>query len=140
MFLNRIPSYPWKIRLVFIIYTAGFLIGTYTHAGHIIAHGILRHSAPIAISIYWDALTLLDPFTVAVLWWKPKLGIRLALGIMASDISLNTYHYLMGYAGPSVPGMVPLFLFDQALFGLFVFVTAPLVYQQLRELRPAVTA
>jgi hypothetical protein len=29
--------------------------------------------------------------------------------------------------------MVPLSLFDQALFGLFVFVTAPLVYQQVNK-------
>jgi hypothetical protein len=127
-------SYSWGIRLVLIVYSVGFLIGTFTHISHIIHHGILVHPVPLAISIYWDALTLLDPLTAIVLWWKPQLGIKLALAIMVSDISLNTYTYLAGYFGPVIPNMVPLYLFDQALFGLFVFVTAPLVQRQFKEL------
>jgi hypothetical protein len=46
---------------------------------------------------------------------------------MASDISVNTGVYLAGYFGPPTAHMVPLSLFEQALFGLFVFVTAPLL-------------
>ena len=135
MHLNRMPSYSLSLRTILAIYSIGFLVGTSTHISHILTHGIFKHSAPITISIYWDALALLDPFTTAVLWWQPKLGIALALGIMVSDISINTYYYLAGYSGPATPGMVPLFLFDQALFGLFVFVTAPMAYQQVRQLR-----
>ena len=131
MLLNYSLSYSWRLRIILVIYSAGFLVGTYTHISHILAHGILRHSAPIIISAYWDALGVLDPLTATVLWWKPKRGITLAISIMASDICLNTYHYLAGYSGPIIPSMVPLSLFDQALFGLFVFVTAPIAYQQV---------
>lgn len=141
MMLNRPSVAPYfrGIRIIFILYSAGFLIGTYTHSSHVLHYGLLAHPVPLTISVYWDALTLLDPLTVLALWWKPKTGILLALGIMASDISLNTYTYLMGYFGSVVPKMVPLSLFEQALFGLFVFITAPLAYQQLRSAgyRPA---
>ena len=132
---NRLPAYSLSLRIILAIYSIGFLVGTSTHIGYILAHGIFKHSAPIAINVYWDALTLLDPFTATILWWQPKLGTALAFGIMASDISINTYYYLAGYSGPATPGMVPLSLFDQALFGLFVFITAPMAYQQVRKLR-----
>ena len=135
MYPNRLPAYPLSLRIILAIYSTGFLVGTFTHVSHILTHGIFKHSAPLAISIYWDALALLDPLTATILWWRPKLGIALALGIMISDISINTYHYLAGYSGPATPGMVPFFLFDQALFGLFVFTTAPMAYQQVRQLR-----
>jgi hypothetical protein len=52
---------------------------------------------------------------------------------MAVDVSLNTGVYLAGYFGPSTLHMVPLSLFEQALFGLFVLVTAPVAHQQLNR-------
>ncbi len=127
-----IPQYPRSVQVIFAIYTVCFLIGTYTHTAWLLRRGFLEHPGPLSVNIYWDTLTLLDPVAAALLWWRPKLGIGLAVGIMASDISINTYMYLAGYFGPPVPNMVPLALFDQALFGLFVFVTAPLVYRQIK--------
>ncbi|GAA3974563.1 hypothetical protein [Hymenobacter antarcticus] len=56
----------------------------------------------------------------------------MALAIMVADVCVNTATYLAGYFGPPVPNMVPLHLLDQALFGVFVFVTAPLAYRLLR--------
>ena len=135
MLYYQLRSYPISTKLVLVIWSVGFLIGTYTHTNHLVTHGLLHHKAPIALSVYWDTLTLLDPLTAALLWCKPKIGILLAVSIMASDISINTYHYLSGYAGQVTSGMVPLFLFDQALFGLFVFVTASLVWRQVRDIQ-----
>ena len=126
-------THPRIFKVLFLGYSIGFLVGTYTHAAGLAQHGWLAYPVPLAIGIYWDALTLLDPLTVGLLWWQPKAGLRLALAIMASDISLNTYVYLAGYLGPPVPNMVPLTLFDQTLFGLFLFVTAPLAYQLLQK-------
>lgn len=128
-----ISRYPWSIQLVLIIYTVCFLVGTYTHTAGLLRQGFLAFPVPLLIGVYWDALTLLDPVTAALLWWRPKVGVWLAVGVMVSDVSINTYVYLAGYFGPSVPNMVPLSLFDQALFGLFVLVTAPLVYQQVNR-------
>ena len=93
--------------------------------------GLLAFPVPLAIGVFWDALTLLDSLA-ALLWWRPQAGIRLALAIMVADVCVNSTTYLAGYFGPPVPNMVPLHLLDQALFGLFVFVTAPLAYHLLQ--------
>lgn len=124
-------SYAWPLRVVLAIYAACFLIGTYTHAASIVRRGLLAFPVPVGIGVFWDALTLLDPLTAGLVWWRPRIGVPLAAGIMAVDISVNTHVYLAGYFGPAVAGLVPLSLLEQALFGVFVFVTAPAVYRQL---------
>jgi hypothetical protein len=124
-------SSPWRLQIVRWIYAIGFLAGTYTHARGILANGFLATPVPFAIGLYWDALTVLDPLTVLLLWWRPKLGLWLAVAIMLSDISINTRVYLAGYFGVPMAHMVPLSLFEQSLFGLFVLLTAPLAYTQL---------
>ena len=121
--------YSWEARIIFAIYSIGLLVGTYTHTRHLVYHGLFHHSAPMALGIYWDALTVIDPLAVLLLWWQPRVGIWLVISIMTSDISLNTHAYLMEYSGPTIANMVPLYLFDQALFGLFVFVTAPFIFR-----------
>lgn len=135
----RVSDYPRPVKLIFVVYSVCFLVGTYTHAAWLFRRGFLAFPVPLAIGVFWDALTLLDPLAAALLWWRPKAGIRLALAIMAADVCVNTATYLAGYFGPPVPNMVPLHLFDQALFGLFVFITAPLAYHYLQKSRPAVT-
>ncbi|OUJ69877.1 hypothetical protein BXP70_25765 [Hymenobacter crusticola] len=123
------------VRGIVLVYSVGFLIGTYTHTQGIIDHGWLAFPVPLPVGLYWDALTFLDPLTVLLLWRRPRLGLGVATAIMVSDVSVNTAVYRAGYLGPSVPHMVPLSLFDQALFGLFVVVTAPLVWHLLPPIR-----
>ena len=132
----RVSVYPRTVTLIFVVYTICFLVGTYTHTAGLVRRGFLAFPVPLAIGVFWDALTLLDPLAAALLWWHPKAGIRLALVIMAADVCVNTAVYLAGYFGPPVPNMVPLHLFDQSLFGLFVFITAPLAYRQLQSAAP----
>jgi hypothetical protein len=121
------------VQLLFLLYSLGFLAGTYTHVRDVALHGLLAAPVPLAIGVFWNILTLLDPLTVALLWWRPQAGIWLAGVIMVVDVSLNTGVYLAGYFGPPTPHMVPLSLFEQALFGLFVLVTAPVAYQLLNR-------
>ncbi|HEX8327905.1 MAG TPA: hypothetical protein VF629_10215 [Hymenobacter sp.] len=127
-----VSAYPRAVKMIFAVYSIGFLVGTYTHSADLLERGLLAHPVPLVIGVFWNVLTLLDPLTVVLLWWRPTLGIRLALAIMVADICVNTHVYLAGYFGPPVPGMVWVDLFLQALFGLFIFVTAPLAYQLLR--------
>ncbi|MDQ2770569.1 MAG: hypothetical protein M3Y54_08725 [Bacteroidota bacterium] len=131
MLRPRFATYPASVRLLFAIYSLCFLAGTCTHVVGLVRRGFLAFPVPLPIGVFWDALTLLDPLTVLLLWWHPKAGIRLGLGIMLADICVNTYTYLAGYWGPPVPNMVPLHLFDQALFGVFLFATAPLAFHRL---------
>ncbi|RZK27615.1 MAG: hypothetical protein EOO63_13025 [Hymenobacter sp.] len=119
------------MKLIFFLYSVGFLAGTYTHVKDLVANGFLASPVPLGIGLFWNVLTVLDPFTVLLLWWRPKAGIALAAAIMVVDVSVNTDTYLAGYFRPPTPHMVPLSLLEQALFGLFVLLTAPLAYQQL---------
>ena len=127
----RFAAYPSSVRLLFSIYSVCFLAGTYTHLAGLLKRGFLASPVPLSIGVFWDALTLLDPLTVLLLWWNPKAGIRLGLAIMVADICVNTHTYLAGYWGPPVPNMVPLNLCYQALFGVFLFATAPLAFRRL---------
>ena len=135
----RVSDYPTELKLLFTVYSICFLAGTYTHIIDLVNHGFLAAPVPVAIGVYWNALTLLDPLALVLLWWMPKAGIRLALAIMISDLCVNTGTYLTGYFGPPLPSMVPLRLFEQALFGLFLFVTAPLAYRYLRTTTQQIT-
>ena len=128
---QALPITPPLVRLLFLGYSLGFLIGTYTHVADLVRNGFLAAPVPLAVGVFWNALTLLDLLVVALLWWRPKAGIWLAVSIMVVDVSVNTTVYLTGYFGPPTPHMVPLTLFDQAMFGLFVLLTAPVAYQRL---------
>ncbi len=128
---SRFATYPPAVRLLFGIYSLCFLAGTYTHVAGLLRRGFLASPVPLSIGIFWDALTLLDPLAVLLLWWYPKAGIRLGLAIMVADICVNTHTYLAGYWGPPVPNMIPLNLCCQALFGVFLFATAPLTLHRL---------
>ncbi|UOQ69219.1 hypothetical protein [Hymenobacter volaticus] len=126
-----VAAFPRVVRGILLVYSLGFLIGTYTHVHGVLTHGWLAWPVPRAIGLYWDALTFLDPLTVFLLWRSPRVGLALAVAIMVSDVSVNTLVYLAGYLGRPIPHMVPVSLFDQALFGLFVVSTAPLVWHLL---------
>lgn len=128
---KALPAYSPLVKLLFLGYSLGFLVGTYTHVADLVRHGFLAAPVPLGIGIFWNVLTLLDPLVVALLWWWPKAGIGLAVAIMVVDVGINTVVYLAGYFGPPTPHMVPLTLFDQALFGLFVLLTAPVAHQRL---------
>ncbi len=129
----RWREYPVEVRIIFGIYSIGFLGGTHSHVTGIWYNGFLAQKAPFAFNLYWDSLTLFDPLTVLLLWTKPRLGVGLAVLIMLTDIAINAYSYASGYFGPPVPGMITTWLFTQSLFAMFVFVTAPVVVEKLRE-------
>lgn len=124
-------AYPVAVRLIFGVYSIGFLAGTNTHLTGLLQNGFFAQSAPLPFNIYWDSLTLFDPLAVLLLWTKPKAGVALAVLIMFTDVLINAYTYSAGYFGPPVPGMIPHWLFMQSLFATFVFATAPVVVEKL---------
>ena len=128
---------PWKkytveVKAILIIYSLGFLVGTCTHAAGLMKYGFLAYEVPLAINLYWDLLTIADPLTSLLVWIRIKVGLVLAITIMATDIIINSYAYVQGVFGESEPGMIPLSLFVQSMFGLFVFVTAPVLIEKSR--------
>ena len=117
-----------EVKIILIIYSAGFLVGTSTHVLGIVQHGFLAHQAPLLFDLYWDSLTLLDPLAVLLLWTRIRLGIGLAVLIMVTDIGINSYAYIN--LGQTVSNMIPVPLFLQSLFGTFLFATSPMVLRK----------
>ena len=89
-------------RIALAVYVLCFSIGTYTHLVTVWHHGWLPHpSAPIAMNIFWTALTVLDPAVVLALLsgWR-RTGLALALGIMVADVAVNSFaFYGLGMSG-----------------------------------------
>lgn len=123
------------VKVIVSFYSIGFLVGTYSHVQSILLNGFftLSKNAPLLFNIYWDSLALFDPLAALLIWIKPKVGICLAILIMVSDISVNIYSYTNGFFGKPIAGMIPMWLFQQSLFATYVFVTAPLLAEKLKN-------
>ena len=123
--------YPADGIVILAIYSIGFLVGTCTHVLGLVLHGFLAYDAPLLMNVYWDLLTLLDPLAILLLWVRIKFGLALAIIIMVTDISINSYAYVQGVFGEPALGMIPMSLFLQSMFGLFVLATAPVLVNRL---------
>ena len=88
---------------------------------------------PIWTNLFWTALTFLDPFTALALWYRPRLGVVLALLVMLTEVSVNTFWTLrFGQAGVlSGPGVLTLVV--QTIFLGMILRGFPL----LRSLSPS---
>lgn len=103
-----------------IIWTAGFLIGTTTHALDIYHNGWLPYDfRPLPWNAYWTSLVFLDPLAALLIWLRERWGIVLGIAIMASNVLVNGYTaFVAGYEE---------FYFSLALqsaFAAFVFFCA----------------
>ena len=103
-----------------IIWTAGFLIGTVTHALDIFHNGWLPYDfRPLPWHIYWTSLVILDPLAALLIWLRERWGVVLGVAIMASNVLVNAYTaFVAGYDE---------FYFSlalQSVFAAFVFFAA----------------
>jgi len=108
-----------------IIWTVGFVIGTITHCLDLFHGGWLPYDfRPLPWNIYWTSLTFLDPLAAVLIWARERWGVWLGVAIMATNVLVNGYTYLIGYED---------FLFSltlQAIFAAFVFFAA---YEHFRS-------
>jgi len=122
------------VRVIFTIYTIGFLYGTKNHIQDIIRDGLGGYLyVPLPVNIYWTSLTVLDPLVVILLIYFPFWGMSLAIFIMASDITVNSavtlYYFLQ--TGMFANGRLGL----QIAFGLFVFLTVPFAWKRIARVQ-----
>ncbi len=113
-----------SLRLIFAIYSLGFLYGTRNHLIDIYRDGLFGYTyVPWPINLYWTLLTFFDPLTILFLIFKPLWGISLAILIMASDlvINLSVSFYFYQQTGIFTNGLLTM----QISFALFVFFTSP---------------
>jgi len=79
-------------RLAVGVLVAGFAIGTTTHTLQLVNRGwVVFASAPVWMNAYWTALTFLDPLAAVLLIRARRAGLVLALAIMVSDVTVNSY-------------------------------------------------
>ena len=128
-FVSQWSAQPKPVKFCFSIYMLGFLVGTTTHLLNIIENGVFPDaSLPLGFHVYWTSLTLFDPLTIIFLLYVPHWGMILAILIMASDIPINLYVlYVLRESDIFSNWGVPC----QIIFGLFLFVSVPLVRKQV---------
>ena len=110
------------VRIILLLWSVGFLVGTTTHVIDVATLGwVPQNQAPLWMNVYWTSLTLLDPLVVVLLWTRRRYGIYLGLAVMITDVAINSYAaYGLGVG-------VSMFLQLQSLFGGFVIGSAALL-------------
>ena len=115
-------SLPRLSRPVFIVFSVCLAAPCAVHLADLWRHGWLPyHFAPLALNVYWTALTFVDALAAVLLLWQPRTGLALTLLIIASDVTLNLFaHFYLRLH------LKPLTLSLQVIF--FVAVVASVSY------------
>lgn len=120
------------------IYVGCFSVGVVTHSLDFLARGLRPYSfAPPPLEAFWSALVLLDALTVVLLLTGcRRAGLILAVGIMVSDVAINSYaHYVMKFV--EMGWAIQL----QSLFLGFVIGSAAFLWPQSDDpLKPSIAA
>lgn len=130
------PGFKWHalpnlIKLLLSIYMGCFLIGGLRHWLDIGRDGLFPYkNIPFIFNFYLTSLAIFD-FTVIVLAFiRPVYALVLAIVIMASDLSVDLY---VGYRYWNTSLTTNLGLQLLLVFGLFVFISAPLLIKWLKN-------
>jgi hypothetical protein len=114
--------------LLRLFYAACLAGATYNHITPILAHG-WRHAYGTTfwpVALYWNALTFIDPLTIALLFLKRRAGILLLVVLMLSDVTINTAMTIAWSQPPDARYI------EQCLFLLIVLTTARLALRHGR--------
>ncbi len=131
------------IKTVIIIYSICLIFPTVRHIVWIVQHGIFSNlpEADILFNIFWDSLTILYPVTIVLLFFAPRKGLLLLFAIIALNITVSIYVFnpvkflFSGRYGLIDWAICYRFWIAQVLFGLFVFITVPIVWKKLKQLK-----
>ena len=117
-----VSSLPRLSRPVLIVFGVCLAAACAVHLADLWRHGWLPyHFAPLALNVYWTALTFVDALAAVLLLWQPRTGLALTLLIIASDVTLNLFaHFYLRLH------LKPLTLSLQVIF--FVAVVASVSY------------
>ena len=115
-------SLPRLSRPVLIVFSVCLAAPCAVHLADLWRHGWLPyHFAPLALNVYWTALTFVDALAAVLLLRQPRTGLALTLLIIASDVTLNLFaHFYLRLH------LKPLTLSLQVIF--FVAVVASVSY------------
>ncbi|MCK9795439.1 hypothetical protein M1843_16975 [Isoptericola sp. 4D.3] len=106
------------LRAVWLLWAAGFLVGTTTHVVDLVLAGPdVYVGFPAGVRAFWVALTVIDPLVVTLLLLRRRAGVVLGVVVMVADVAVNGS--VLAATGTGLAGLVP-----QTLFGVFVVLTA----------------
>jgi len=107
-----------------ILVAAGFPLGALGHFWYVAVNGLLYHGrAPTWAPWFWYTLCVIDFIVPVALWRFPKAGIGLAVGVMATTMSVNLLYF------PKFEHGANLVLISLLGFGAFVFAVSPTVWR-----------
>ncbi len=126
--------YQWKtlpgiVKLFLLIYATCFLIGGLQHWVDIFNAGLFPyHSLPRLFNIFLTLLAAVDVIVSIMFFIRPIIGLSLAILIMASDLFVDFYASYFYWHITIVENKKLQLL---VIFGLFVFISAPLLIRWL---------
>jgi len=83
MALDKFKRYPAYAKGIMFLYAAGFLTMMIYHISTVFKMGFVAREAPFLINVWYDALGfLIVPFTLIMLFAKPKTGLIISLAVM----------------------------------------------------------
>jgi hypothetical protein len=114
-------------RRLIVVYVLAFAIGTASHAADIARGGWLPYRQySLGLNIFWTGLTLFDPLAIALLIYRRRAGLCLAILIITLDIAVNLS---VGFREYHQSGRFTFWgVYTQVPFALFVWLTAPLLW------------
>jgi hypothetical protein len=118
-------KYPNAIKLLLVIYIAGFAIGTTNHTIGLIKGGFFPYTyVPLWKNIYWTALTFLDLFAIFLIFKSIMPALWISNLIIVSDIIINTkgFQFFNDFN-----------IVFQILFGLYIVITTPIIILKYRK-------
>jgi hypothetical protein len=122
------------VRFVVLVRAAwivGFLIGTTTHVADLVLGGTDVYAGfPLALRIFWVALTVVDPLVVVLLAFGRRAGVVLAIAVILVDIAVN-WTVFATIGGLGVFGVV-----NQTLFAALLVGTAPWLWRAFAKAPP----
>ncbi|WP_332878902.1 hypothetical protein [Massilia sp. S19_KUP03_FR1] len=83
-------NFSFYVRMVYFVCLAGASVN---HARANIAHGLLWDygGVPLVSSIFWTALTFLDPLAAILLLVRPRWGVGMTVAIIVVDVLHNSW-------------------------------------------------
>ncbi len=127
----KLKSLPLFIKVTFLIYATCFLIGGLSHWIDILDGGVFPYkNIPFIFNSYLASLAIFDFIVVLLLFIRPISALLLAICIMVSDLIVDFY---VGYHYWGINIQTNLRLQLLVTFGLFVFISAPLLIKYLKK-------
>ena len=89
--MREIGIMEHRSRIVRAIWAACLLLATLNHARILAQHGLSWNygGVSVASAVYWSSLTIMDPLAAALLFARPKVGIRLTIVIITTNVVHN---------------------------------------------------